>query len=175
MDTKRWMLLAAVMLTSGLMLSPSFSSAQDAPPQRGQRQRDPAAMRERMNQMMKERLACTDEEWTVIGPRLEKVMTLNRQVSTGGMGRAWGGRGGRGGQPDQEAQADQPEVVQKAQALNTVLEDANATDAQVSEALKAYRDARDAAEKELDQARSELRELLTVKQEAQLVMMGMLE
>ena len=123
-----------------------------------------------MMQYMQRRLDATDEEWKVIGPRLEKVMTLAREGQAG-MGRMWGGRN----RDNDENQADQPQIVQKSTALRELIEQDDPDPDKVVAALQAYREARAEHQKKLDEARAELKELLTVEQEAQLVLMGLLE
>ena len=154
---------------------------------------DRAAMQERMSNMMKDQLEISDEEWAVVGPRLTKVMTLNRDSRFGGMGRMFG-RGGRGpmgmgpggpGGPDRPDRPDRPgrpdqdgeeSAVEKASdSLSTVLETESATKEQIKEALTKLRAAKEAAKQELVKAQEDLKEVLTLKQEAKLVMFGLLE
>ena len=156
-------------------------------------QRTPEEMRQRIeefraqiSQRMRENLGASEEEWKVLGPRIEKVTTLQRQTR-GGIGGMMGmfGRGGdrggnRGGPPAPapaagEAERQQSEVEQKTAALRTLLEDTNAKPEQIKAALTAVRDARAKARAELETAQKELREVVTQRQEAQLVMMGLLE
>ena len=59
--------------------------------------------------------------------------------------------------------------------LRDALEDEAAPAEQIGEHLEAYRDAREEAEDNLESARGELKELLTPRQEAMLVLAGMLE
>ncbi len=157
---------------------------------------DRSAMQERMNNMMKEQLEITDEEWTIVGPRLNKVMTLSRESRMGGMGRMMrgrrggmggpGGQGGPGGPGGEGPEGDRPgrpdddneeqSAVEKASdSLATVLESETATSEQVKEALTKLRAAKEAAKQELIKAQEELKEVLTLKQEAKLVMFGMLD
>ncbi|KPK65569.1 MAG: hypothetical protein AMK73_02595 [Planctomycetes bacterium SM23_32] len=137
---------------------------------------DPEQMRQRMMERMKETLGADDEEWAIIAPRLEKVQTLARQAGGGGVGFLFGGRrgGGRRG-PAPEQQGEQSAVEKAADSLRAVLNDETATAAQVKESLSAYREAREKARQELAKAQENLREVLSVKQEAQLVLMGLLE
>jgi hypothetical protein len=65
-------------------------------------------------------------------------------------------------------------VQQKAKDLKDAL-DANAPAADVKAKMAALREARAAAKQDLTKAQAELKELLTQKQEATLLMMGMLE
>lgn len=137
---------------------------------------DRAAMQERMMNMMQERMGASDEEWTVIQPRLSKVMELNRDTSSrGGMFRMFGrGRRGRDQQrPDDEAESS---AVQKASAeLQETLEKEAPSAAEIKAKLTALRGAREQAKQDLVKAQQQLREVLTLKQEAQLVVMGLLD
>lgn len=131
---------------------------------------DPAQMRQRMMDFMKERLGASDDEWQAISPKLEKVMQLSRDASGGGMRGMFGRRGGG----DQQQQQPQSAVQQKAKDLQDAIE-ANAPAADIKAKMQALRDARAAARQELTKAQEDLKGLLTQKQEATLLMMGMLE
>jgi hypothetical protein len=135
-------------------------------------------MREMMMQRVQESLGATDEEWQVIGPRLGKVMTLSREARGGrGMGALFG-RGRWGGRPaaeEDEPEEEQTAIEQATDGLQAALEDEAATAEQVKQKLSAYRAAREQARQELAAAQQELREVLSVRQEARLVLFGMLE
>jgi len=65
--------------------------------------------------------------------------------------------------------------VEKAQEqLRTTLENQSASPDEIKKNLTALREAREKAKQELAAAQQELRQILTVRQEAQLVMMGQL-
>ena len=136
---------------------------------------DPEQMRERMAEMMKERLGATDEEWEVLMPRLEKVQEKQRDLRAGGMAAMMGGRGGFGGRGGEGDDREAGPVATASRELAETLRDENAAESDIAEKLKAVREAREGAEKELASAREELVEILTPRQEATLVMMGMLE
>ena len=108
-----------------------------------------------------------------------KVSELNRQTS--GFGRGFGGPGfgGRRGGPQGDRQgAPQRELtaVEKAsEQLQTTLENTAATPDQIKTQLTALRAAKEKSKQELAAAQQELRKLVTVRQEAQLVLMGMLD
>ncbi len=152
-------------------------------------------MQERMKAMLKQDLGVSDEEWTVIEPRLTKVMTLSREASArplggmmgmGGPGGGMppspdmeGGRSGRGARPAQE-EGSRPEIqqteVQKAtDALRKALEAEKPDTADIKTKLTALREVREKAKQELSKAQQELREILTVDQEAKLVLAGLLD
>jgi hypothetical protein len=141
---------------------------------------DPNQFRQRMMDRMKETLGATDEEMKALAPRIEKVQTLQRDArGGGGMGGMFGrgGRGGPGGGGPGGTAAPEPttDVGKTSQALSKVLENKEAKADDIKLALQAYRDARAKAEAALEQAQKELREVLTVRQEAQFVMMGLLK
>lgn len=151
---------------------------QGDPRQRGERGGfDREAMQERIMAMMQERMGVSNEEWTVIKPRLSKVMKLSMDASgmRGMFGRGRGGRGGDRGQQRPETDA-QSSGVQKASAdLQETLEKEAPTAAEIKAKLTALRGAREKAKQELVTSQKKLREVLTLKQEAQLVMMGLLD
>ena len=152
---------------------------------------DPQRMRQMMEERMKEQLGCTDQEWQVLGPRVTKVMNLSRQTGMGaGMGRMFMGRRGQGGNGGQRGQAgpggqqgrrprdpfgQQETAVGKASdALQTTLENASSSPEEIKVNLTALRTAKEKSRQDLAIAQKELREVLTLRQEAQLVLMGML-
>lgn len=189
----RWKLAGvAAVVAVAVLGSVSVVMAQAQGPRGGRQGRgqfDPAQMNQWMMQRMKEQLGATDDEWAVIEPRLEKVQTLARDARGGGMGGMFGrGQfGGPGGvrgqpggaapQPPQGAQPTAPQsaVSKAAEDLRITLGDQNSTVAQVKEKLTAYRAEREKAREELSKAQEDLRSVLSVKQEAQLVLMGSLD
>jgi hypothetical protein len=152
---------------------------------------DPAQMRQRMAERMKEMLGADDQAWKVMEPRLMKVMELNRQANAGGRGMMFGmmGRGGRGGpggpggdqggpQGARRGRGPQGEqtALEKAMAqLRTTLENQSATPEEIKTQLTAVRQAREKAKQELAVAQQDLKKILTLRQEAMLVEMGQLE
>ncbi len=125
---------------------------------------DPAQFQQRMMQSIKERLQATDEEWGVMEPRMTAVFDKQR-VLRELQGRGGMFRGPRGGQ--------QPEQPAPVAALGKAVEAGDA--AAIKTALEDLRKARTEAEAELAKARGALREILSPKQEAQLVLMGILD
>jgi len=129
---------------------------------------DPQRMqqfRDQMAQRMKEALKCTDEEWTAISPLIEKVTTLQRE-SRGGMGMMFGGGGDRG--PDSNASP-------ATDALRKALESETTPAPELQAKLKAYREERDKKTADLKTARETLRKAVNSRQEAQLVLFGILD
>jgi chromosome segregation ATPase len=65
-------------------------------------------------------------------------------------------------------------VSKASDALQTTLENTSATPEEIKAKLTALRTAREKARQELATAQKELREVLSLRQEAQMVLMGML-
>ena len=130
---------------------------------------DPQQMQQRMLERIKELLQASDQEWQALKPRVEKVMTLSRQ--TGGTRMMMGGRGGA-----RSTTATQVSTAEKATGeLQTALDNKNAQSKEIGAKLTALRAAKKKAGKDLTDAQTALKELLTLRQEAQLVLMGLLE
>jgi len=154
----------------------------DKGPGGGRGQFDPERMRQMMEQRMREQLGATEQEWKVLGPRVMKVQELSRQVGAGGRGGMMfgrGGFGGRGGGPGGNrpgGPARELTAVEKAQdQLRTVLQNESATPDQIKAALTTLRKQRETAKQQLAAAQQDLRKIITVRQEAILVMMGSLD
>ena len=120
---------------------------------------------ERMNERIKQQLNASDEEWEVIQPRFQAVMDARqeqiqaRRVMTARRGRA--------------ERDEAPAVPEAVTDLQEALEQDDAV--AISEALDAYREYQAAQQAEIQAAQEKLREVLTVPQEARLVLMGILE
>ena len=142
-------------------------------------------MRQRMNDRIREQLGFTEEEWKAVEPLYNKVVELQRAGGPGMggpggrmMGRRGAREGGRAG--NREGGQDRPareqsELAKTRDALRTTLENKDSTDAQVAKALADYRAAKAKNAAELATARKALKDVLTPRQEAQCVSMGVLE
>ena len=131
-------------------------------------------MQTQREEQMREQLDADDNEWKVIQPLLRDVQTKQRATMAGMFG---GGRGGRGGGPGGPGGGAGRGGVENPErdALRTALESDSTETAEIKAKLKAFRDAREKREKELADSRKKLQEVLSVRQEAELVMMGVLE
>lgn len=156
-----------------------------------------------MTERMKERLEVDDDEWKIIQPRLTKVVALQFQVASagrggffggfGGRGRGGPGRGGPGGEAGRRGDGGQRDgdrgrggprggdgnremnATQAAsQALREVLDKDDPSPDQIRAKLTALRAAKESARQKLAAAQKNLREVLTLKQEAALVLGGQL-
>jgi len=174
---KKFTILSLGALVVGLILSTANVAAQGAGGRGGGQGRgnfDPEQMRERMAQMMRERLSATDEEWKVIEPRLMAVQEKQRTGMGGrfgGMMGAFGGRDRGGNGPQRPPREGMEEI----QALRDAVETADTPATELKAKMKAVRELRKKNEAELKVAREKLREVLTVRQEATLVLMGTLD
>ena len=143
-------------------------------PQMQGRQFDPQQMRQMMQQRMQRQVRATDAEWKIIGPGVMRVSELNRQVSGGGMGGMFGGRrspmGGRQG-----VQGQMTELDKATQQMQTLLDNESVKPEDIENQLTAFRTARDKVKKELVAEQQKLRKQVTVRQKAQLVLMGLLD
>jgi Spy/CpxP family protein refolding chaperone len=144
----------------------------------------PEEMRARMSAALKEQFGVTsDDEWNLIMERINKVNELRRSTMMGGMGLrvlmgTMGGFGGPGGQNAQGGRsnrqgdfgaASNPE----AEALQTAVTD-KAPDAEIKARLEHLREVRKTNETNLAKAQEDLRAVLSVRQEAVAVLVGLL-
>jgi hypothetical protein len=143
-------------------------------PQMQGRQFDPQQMQRMMEQRMQRQVGASDAEWKTVGPSVMKVSQLNRQVSGGGRGGMFGGRRGGMGGP-QDAQAQPTELDKATEQLQTLLENDSAKPEDIEKQLAAYRTAREKVKKELAAEQQKLQKQVTVRQKAQLVLMGLLD
>lgn len=119
---------------------------------------------DRLNRI-KEGLGATDDEWMVLRPRIERIQEIDRAATTGAI---------RGRLP--LADDREPTEIETAiRELYETLGDETATTEQINEKLTALRLAREKHAQEIEEAREELRELVTARQEAELVLRGILE
>jgi hypothetical protein len=155
-------------------------------------------MQAQITQNLKQMLGSTDEEWAIIGPKVLKVYTLASSQSTGFNMRnlmrrnnAQGDTQGNAQSSNTQGQGNQQGSMQQGRGmdnrstgmsndttlteLQTLLESQDATTSQIKNKVAEVRSAREKAKQDLAKAQKELRELLTVKQEAILISVGLLE
>lgn len=182
-----------LLVSTALLLTLSLNDlqAQAERPARGNRNRgnrmDPAQFQERRVARLKEQLEVTkDDEWSIILPRVEKVMQTQRELRMGGMGGM--GRGGPGGgganNPDEGANSGRnrasagtnPEETTNnpdAAALRKAVE-AKASAAELKTHIAKMRETLKKREAALAAAQDELRKVLTTRQEAIAILLGLL-
>ena len=175
-------MLALAGFAAALCLSTGDLAAQERP---GRGNFDPEQMRQRAMDRYKDALEVTnDDEWKVIRARIEKVNEARREVGFGAMGPgpgAFGRRGSEGGGPPRTGEdqggrrrgigADSsPEAEDLQKAI-----DSKASADELKAKLAKLREARKQKEANLEKAQEELRKVLSVRQEASAVLMGLLK
>ena len=138
-------------------------------------------LQQRMTQMREQFEITDDAEWKVISDRITTVSEAQRLSMTAGMGGGGrGGFGGPGGAPGGRGAAGgnrggrqglnaNPEQDALRQAVTDKL-----PDAEIKSRLANLREARKANEEKLSKTQEELRAVLSVRQEAVAVMLGLL-
>jgi hypothetical protein len=178
--------LAAFAASVLLTLGSGTVSAQERDRERGGF--DPEQMRVRMMERYREALEVkNDDEWKVIEPRITKVSDARRDAMSGAMsafGRGgFGGRrgagdtngaGGGGGGDERRRRGFGGEPSVEADALQKALE-AKAPNEEIKAKLAKYRESLKQKQATLTAAQEELRKVLSVRQEATAVMLGLLQ
>lgn len=122
-----------------------------------------------MMERYQEQFGFSDAEFKAVQPLIEAVQEKQRDARMGGRGfggfGGFGGRGGRGGRGGQDSGNTEFDALQSA------IESGN----NIESKLAAFRKARDAKEADLKKAQDTLKSVLTVKQEAVAVVMGLIE
>jgi hypothetical protein len=191
----RMTVVAGIALT--LVVSAMVTMAQNQGNRRGGGF-DPAQMRAMMLEQIQQQLGASADEWKALEPLVTNVMDKQRAASSGmrGMMRMFGpggpggqpgqggGPGAPGGQPGQGGggpNADRPprdfrgEPDPDVEALQAALDKQDTPAEDIKAKLTALRTSRTKKEAELKTAREELRKVLTVRQEAQMVLRGILD
>jgi peptidoglycan hydrolase CwlO-like protein len=174
-------LLSAIVAAAMAFSFTAYASAQDNSNNQQQRSNndrggdrgrgnwDPAQFRQRMMDGIKEQLGSSDDEWKVLEPRVSKVMDLQRDTRSFSFGF------GRGGDRSRTDSGTQSQVQKAASDLRSALEDKSISADEIARRLTSYRQAKEQAKTDLTKAQADLKELLSQRQEAQLVMAGMLD
>ncbi len=194
----KWLWLVAIV---ALVVSIGWqvASQEGAEPRaRGERVRrarlSPEEMRQRMEQRQRERiermreeLKASAEDWQVLGPAIQKVLDAQQEIRryTGrGMMMGFGGRargapaaGSGAGAPTGRTGARVREVAEDSplRSLSELTRQEGASPAQLKAALAKLRKDREAKRAALKKLQKSLQELVTPRQEALLVLSGILE
>jgi hypothetical protein len=117
----------------------------------------------------------TDDEWEILSPRIETIIHLQNEVRAGRDPK--GPREPKSNKPQSPDEPAKPmsEVLAKARELTATLFNEGAPASDVRMKVAAIREARAKAHHQLTSAQEELRQLLTYRQEAVLIIMGILE
>jgi hypothetical protein len=149
---------------------------------------DPAQFRQHMMEQVQKNLDVTNsDEWAVIQPLVEKVMEARREAfSGGGMGMGFGGPppggpGGPGGPPPDGDQGGPggrrglgPPRSAEHQALQKAVDD-KVPASELKSALAKFRASHSDKQARLAAAQASLQSVLTLRQEAAAVLMGLLQ
>ena len=134
---------------------------------RGERgQWDRSQILERIMDRYRENLGFSVAEWKVVQPKVQAVMDNRISGASGMMSMFGGSRRGRGGDSSTEKTPTSE--------LRDLLEKDDASKGDIKAKLAAYRADRKAREAKLKNAQEDLRQFLTIKQEAQAVLAGLL-
>jgi hypothetical protein len=164
----------------GLLITTAPLAAQEGP---GRGNFDPEQFRARMMERYREALEVqNDDEWKLLEQRIEKVLTARRDLGGAGFfGRGFGGprrenAGGGGGDGGQRrgARFGGAEASPEMEALQKAI-DSKASSEELKAKLAAYRTARKEKQAKLDSAQEDLRKVLSLRQEASAVLMGLLD
>lgn len=168
-----------------LCLGTAQAPAQDQRPDRGNF--DPEQFRQRMMERSREQLEVkSDDEWKLIEQRIDRVFQARRELGSGnrggfgrpgGGGRRGGGDGDRannsGDNNDRRPRGGGGEPNPDEEALQAAL-DAKASPDELKAKLAKVRASRKEKQAKLEKAQDELRQVLSVRQEALAVMNGLL-
>jgi len=139
---------------------------------------DPAQMQQRMMDRYRQDLNFTnDADWNAVQPLVQKVVDARMAVGFGGRGFGRGGRGGGQGGPGGPGGGgnnpfNQPNPDRD--ALQSAI-DANAPAGQIKALLAKYEASQKAKQAALIAAQTDLRKVLTVPQEAEATLSGLLD
>ena len=127
---------------------------------------DRSQIMERIMERYRENLGISVAEWKVVQPKVQAVMDNRISGASGMMSMFGGSRRGRGGDSSTEKTPTSE--------LRDLLEKDAPSKGEIKAKLAAYRADRKAREAKLKKAQEDLRQLLTLKQEAQAVLSGLL-
>jgi hypothetical protein len=143
---------------------------------------DPAQMKQSQLDRIQQSLGASDDEWKALSPKVERVLAAQQASKPGPRIMTMGGGGGgtmimiSAAGPGLGGAAGPQSPVARAQAdLQAVLSDPNATTDSIAARATGLRSARAKAQAELEAAQKELKELLTMRQEAVLLAQGILD
>ena len=125
---------------------------------------DRSQFMERIMDRYRENLGFSVAEWKVVQPKVQAVMDNRISGASGMMSMFGGSRRGRDSSTEKTPTSE----------LRDLLEKEDASKGDIKAKLAAYRADRKAREAKLKKAQEDLRQLLTIKQEAQAVLSGLL-
>jgi hypothetical protein len=181
----RWLATAAVAGAMCVSVNQSMAQQDDggnAPPPGGgggfgRGNFDPAQFQQRMLERVRDQLEVKDDaEWKALEPLVQKVMDLRRQVEGDrmrGMFRRGGPRADAGGDQGGRRGGFFGQPSPEAETLTRAIE-SKASNSELKAALAKFVEARKAKQAELEQAQTDLRKALSLRQEAIATSAGLL-
>jgi len=161
--------MLVILVVAALLAFVGLALAQEGRGGRGGREgatMDRESRSARMTARIKAELGATDEAWKVLEPKIQQVLTRSREAQVGH---------GMYGRPGAEAETPNTPLEKAAADLQRTLDNPTATPEQIKAKLAAVRAAREKAEAALTAAKDSLRSSVNVRQEAHLVLLGVLE
>lgn len=174
---KQWKrVLAATTMAAAFVVTTGDVFAQnEGGRRRGGGDFDPAQMRERMMERYREAFEVkSDDEWKVLEGRIGKVTDAQRDSRMGMGFRGPRREGGAQNGGDRPRNPFGGEPSPEAEALQKALE-SKASNEEIKSRLAKYREVRKTKEAALEKAQDDLRKVLSVRQEATAVAMGLLK
>jgi hypothetical protein len=170
-----------------LAASPALAKKDDQPKKQKDQPQDQAANDKQDQQKVKltgdqrwmqnihDQLQPTDGEWMALQPRIDTILRLQREINSG-----HDPKGPREPKPQKISTSENPEkptpqILALTRDLVTTLFDQAAATADLRRKVAAVREARAKVRHDLTMAQEDLRQLLTYRQEAVLIVMGILE
>jgi len=172
-----WLALVSIVFISMLSTTPLAAQAPNQGNRGGRGNFNPEEFRQRMMDRYREQLEVkNDDEWKLIEGRIEKVMEARREAGNnlrfGGFGGRRGGPGGQGGPGGRGPGGGEPNP--EVEGLQKALE-SNASSDVIKTKIAALRASRKASQAKLDKAQADLSKVLSVRQEATALMMGLID
>ncbi len=168
--------LTALCLQTGMLAAQDTTAPSDNGGRRNRGNFDPAQFQQRMLENVRSSMGFTnDVEWAAVQPLMQKVIDLRRETLASGMPRfnrrsADTADANRG---NETRASSFFKTSPEADSLQKLLDD-KVPVAEVKAALERYRTARKDKEAQLTAAQDALRNVLTVRQEAQAALLGLL-
>ena len=129
----------------------------------------PEQIHQRSMERIKEAVTTSEDEWKALEPKLDEIVKLSREAGVYTSFRR------RRSSSTTDAQTPLTGVAKATQDLETTLGDEKAKPEEITAKLTALRDARKKAKEELATARKSASDLVNLRQEAQLVLLGILD
>lgn len=174
---------AALFLSAGTVLAQNGNGGNNGGNNNGgnngrNRNFDPAQFQQRIMDRVRQELNFTnDTDWSAVQPLVQKVLDAQRDARGAGMGRMFArNRGNNNG--DQQGGNNRGNFGQQPSPEGDALQsaiDSDAPAAQIQDLLTKYQAAQKAKQAKLIAAQANLRAVLTVKQEAQATLLGLLD